>query len=261
MSSLIETLSKFYYIDPIDENNLNLSFDEGSGEVIAEVAVGDFTMTELASAIQDAMNLAGDETYVVTFLRDERKFKIECTTGTFSLLISGGSSGNSIFPLIGFTGSDTVSAASATGNGNAGTEYKTQFALQSYTDQEDFQKALYVSVNKSASGLIEVVKFGTEKFFEFNIMFATNIVQLDSAIRSSATGLTDLRLFMRFATTKRKLEFMPNADVPATFYTVLLEKTEADKDGTGYQLKEMYTKNLPGYFETGELRFRLVEES
>jgi hypothetical protein len=261
MSSLALNLPSFYYIESITSDNLYLNFNEGGPELTAQLQTGDYTMEGLEPVISEAMNAAGALTYTVTFLRTERKFQISAT-GSFSLLLTSGTNfGSSVFSLIGFSGADTALATTHTGINQAGSEYIPQFELQSYTDKEDFQKALYASINKSANGLIEVVKFGTEKFYEFNITFATNIEQVsDSAIRNNPTGLQDLRSFMRFCITKNNLEFMPDKNDKDTFYTVLLDKTDADQNGTGYQLKELYTKNLPGFFETGELRFRLVEE-
>lgn len=253
-------LALFYYSESVDSNNFYLDFDEGSGEVTAEVETGDYTFEELAEAIEAALNNAGTNTYTVDFLRDDRKFEIT-GSATFSLLISSGThNGQSVLELLGFSGSDTSSATSHISNLQAGSEYLVQFPLQDYVDQEDFQKAVSASINKSASGEIEVVKFGTEKFYEFEIKFITNIDQGDSGpIKTNLTGLSEARLFLRFCTSKRKLEMMLDSSDKDTFVTILLEKTEADQNGTGYKLQELYSKGLPGYFETGKLTFRLVE--
>lgn len=255
-------IPSFYYINPITSLNYFMDFDEGTGELTAEIPSGDYTMTGLATAIQDALNgaTANAFVYTVEFLRDERKFKITCDN-VVSLLVSTGSHvGNDVYSLIGFTGADLTGLLTYTGNNQAGSEYIAQFPLQDYVDQEDFQKSVSASINKSANGLVEVVSFGTEKFFDFNIMFATNIdVGNHGPIRKNLTGVSDLRLFMRFCITKKSLEFMPDYNDKDTFYNVLLEKSEEDSNGTGYRLKEMYTKGLPGYFETGVLRFKLIE--
>lgn len=256
------TIPSFYYINSVTNSNYFLDFDEGTGELTAEIPSGDYTMTTLATAIQDALNGSSTNNYVYTveFLRDERKFKITCDN-IVSLLVSSGSHvGNDIFSLIGFTGSDRTGLLTYTGNNQAGSEYVPQFPLQEYIDQEDFQKSVSASVNKSANGVVEVVSFGIEKFYEFNIMFATNIdVGNHGPIRKNLNGLSDLRSFMRYIITKKSIEFMPDYDDKSTYYTILLEKTDEENLGTGYRLKEMYTKNLPGYFETGNLRFKLIE--
>jgi len=258
--SSFSPLALFYYSESVDVNNFYLNFDEGGGELTATIETGSYTFTELAEAVEAALNSASVNAYSVLFLRDERRFEI---TGAvpFSLLItSGTNNGQSIFPLLGFNGVDTPLDTVQTSNLQAGSEYLVQFPLQDYVDQEDFQKSISPSVNKSASGIIEVIKFGIEKFYEFDINFITNIDQGSSGpIRTNLTGVQDARLFMRFCVSKRNLEMMLDSEDRSTFVTVLLDKTEADKDGTGYRLKEIYGKGLPGYFETGKLTFRLVE--
>lgn len=254
------SLPSFYYIQGVDATNFYLDFNEGSGPLIAEVASGNYTMLEMADAVESAMNAAGTNNYTVTFNRDARTYTIS-STSNFSLLVATGVHvGADLFPIIGFTVTDRSGAMTYTGNLQAGSEYIPQFPLQSYVDQEDFQKAVSASINKSASGLVEVVKFGTEKFFEFNIRFITNIDQGESGpIVTNLSGLDDARAFMRFCIQKTTLEFMPDNTVKADFFNVLLEKTEADSNGTGYKMKELYGKGLPGYFETGDLTFRIIE--
>ena len=53
---------------------------------------------------------------------------------------------------------------------------------------------------------------------------------------------------------------MPDKDSPTTYYRVVLEKTSSDSDGTGYKLQEQFTRGLVGYFETGLLTFRIIED-
>lgn len=262
MSSLLADRASFYYIESVTQDNFYLDFDEGGPEITATVPSGDYTMEQLADVIQDALNSAGTETYTVTLLRDERKYNIS-STGSFSLLVSSGThNGFDIYSLIGFTGSDLGPGNTFTGNLVSGTEYLPQFPLQSYIDKEDLQSSLSVSVNKSANGKkVEVIKFGVEKFFEFEIRFITNVEQdPKSVIENNPTGLQDARLFMRFVVSKRELEFMPNRLDKATFYNLLIERTEEAKDGTGYKMQELYMKGLPGFFDSGTLKFKLIED-
>ncbi len=256
---MIDTKSVFYYIESVTNENYFLDFNEGAGQLSAEINSGHYTHTDLATAVQDAMNAVGGQAYTVTFNRSSRSFTISAASN-FTLLVSTGTHvGSDIFSLIGFTGSNRTGANTYTGS-VSGSEYKPQFKLQDYVDQEDLQKAVQSAVNKAANGAIEVVTFGTEKFFEFNIQFITDIEQgSGSVIETNLTGVTAARLFMRFITSKRELEFMPDRDDRGNFYTLILESTEESSDGVGYRLKELYTKNLPYYFETGKLVFRLVE--
>lgn len=255
-------IASFYYVESVTSNNFYLDFNEGGPELTAEIPSGDYTLEELANIVEAQMNAttANARVYTVTVDRTTRKISIT-GSGTFSLLVSTGTHvGNDIYSLIGFTGSNRTGSLTYIGNNAVGTEYVPQFPLQEYVDQEDFQKSVSASINKSANGIVEVVSFGTEKFYDFNIMFITNIdVGNQGPIINNATGLTNARLFMRFCISKRQLEFMPDRSDPNTFYKVLLEKTDEESNGTGYRLKEMYTKNLPGYFETGNLRFKVIE--
>mgnify|MGYP003628405145 FL=1 len=51
---------------------------------------------------------------------------------------------------------------------------------------------------------------------------------------------------------------MPDRGDVNVFFEVLLEKTAASKDGLGYRLKELYNKNLTGYFDTGKVTLRKI---
>lgn len=263
MSSLVTTFSKFYYGLIIDTQNQFMDFKEGAGpELTATLDVGEYTFNDILVEVKRALEDAGAFTYTVTGNRATRQITIASATGTFSLLVGSGShSGSSIYSLIGFTGSDRTSAMTYSGNGTSGSEYRPQFKLQSYIDQNDWQQAADASINKTASGRVEVVSFGVEKFFTFNIQFATDIDQgCNTVILNNPTGLEDLRNFMRYAITRSPLEFMPDKDLPNTFYKIILETTPDSSTGVGYKLHELYDKNLPGYFETGILKWRLVED-
>lgn len=258
---MIETRSSFFYLDPVDSTNIYLDFKEGAGsELTADIPVGKYTHSELPAAISSALNGIGALTYTVTFDRDARKFTISAS-GAFTLLISTGSHvGANIFTLLGFTGSDTSSSASHIANLKAGTEYRPQFYLQDWVDATDNQKSISPAVNKTASGDIEVVKFGIEKFYEFTIMIATDIDQKNTGfIETDLSGVSNLRAFMQFCAQKNNLEFMPDRDTKSDFFKIMLESTETVSNGTGYKLKELYDKGLSGYFESGKLVFRLRE--
>lgn len=256
----LNTYSKFYYITPISDDNFYLNFDEGAGELTATIRIGEYAISDVAEQIEAALNAVGLDTYTVTFDRVERLFTIS-STGTFSLLISTGSQvGLDVFTLLGFTGADTAVASTHTSNQAAGSVYIPQFKLQDYVSQEDYREAASASIAETANGLVEVVSFGQKKFIEMNIMFCTDIEQPSyGPILNNATGVSDVRNFLRFCINKYPLEFIEDKDNPAVFEKVLLEKTKSSPTGTGYKLDEMVNKNLPGYYETGLLTFRLIE--
>lgn len=254
----LDTFSIFYYGFDISDDERFISFNEGSGEIIAELDVGSYTATQLAVHVQDAMNAIGSNTYFVTFNRATRTYEIESNGPNFDLLVATGTSGQSAFPILGFTGSDRTGTNTYTGS-EAGDFYEPQFVLQDHIAKENYQKLADAAINKTANGRIEVVKFGLEKFMQANIKYVTNRPSDGVVIKNNATGVEDLQRFMQFATQKKPFEYMADIDNRAVFDTLILESTTFDRNGTGYQLKELYDKGLPLIFETGVLTFRVVE--
>lgn len=257
----LTTFSKFYYIDPVLDNNLFLNFIEGVGpELTAELDIGEYTATDLGEIVENALNSAGALTYTVTFDRLTRRYTISAT-GVFTLLIATGSNnGVDIFPTLGFTGADTASLSSHTSNIAAGFQYAPQYILQDHVDHENNQQSISASITETASADVEVVSFGVKKSLEFDIQFATDILQPNfGPIKNNPTGVNDLRQFMVFVTKKYPVEYMPNALDPNVFFNILLDKTDKDSKGTGFKLKEQYDKGLPNFFSTGVLSFRVIE--
>ncbi len=160
--------------------------------------------------------------------------------------------------MMGITGSDKSGTNTYTGTAS-GSVYAPQFLLQDYKGIEDMQRAVDSNVLKSASGKVEVVTFGTEKFMQCRIRLSTDLSQSSSSvIRNNATGVSDLRIFMQYITTKAKVEFMPDENTVATFSKMILESTEENSQGTGYELRERYDIGIPDYYDTSMLRFREV---
>jgi len=253
----LTTFSAFYYGFEFDSDFRYIDFDEGSGALQAEVALGSYTPTEMALVIQEAMNAVGTLTYVATFNRSDRSFTIS-STANFDLLVSSGLASNKAYPAFGFTGVDRTGASTYTG-GFAGSEYLPQFILQDHISTDNLQKLINPSINKSADGTVEVIRFGTEKFMQCNIKYATDLHIGGGSFKNNPSGVSDLQTFMQYITNKKPVEFMPNELSRNTYQKLLLESTVEEKDGTGYLLKELYDKGLPNIFETGIMRFRLIE--
>jgi len=257
---MINTYSLFYYGHAITEENNLLDFDEGGGELTAELNPGDYTLTEFLVELKRAMDAIGALTYTVSVDRATRLITI-AGSGAFSLLITSGTHvGTSVFTLAGFTGADVGPNTTFTGNAVTGSEYEPPFYLQDYIDDEDWQQSIDASVNKTASGKVEVIRFGTEKLLQMEISWVTDNGYNAGAIKSTSQPLTNLRTFMRYITQKNKFEFMPDIDDPDTFKKVLLESTPESKTGTGYKLQEMYDRGLPGWYRTGTIKLRIVED-
>lgn len=256
---MIKTFSIFYYGQDITDSNNKICFSEGGPELIAEVEIGAYTLNTLPVAIETALNNIGALTYTVSVNRTTRLITISANS-TFSLLTATGSSiGTSIFSMIGFEAPDKTGASSYTGTLPCGYAYEPQFKLQDYISPDYWKKSADQTVNKTATGRVEIVKFGIEKFMQANIRFITNIGQPSGYIKNNQTGLQDAIQFMDYLITKNPVEFISNIDNRSSFLTVILESTPDESTGTGYRLKELYDKGAIGYYDTGILKFRVIE--
>lgn len=263
MSSQLKTFSKFYYGYRITAEPYNgyIDINEGSGEIGVEIPVGSYTLDELVDVIRESLLAQGTLTYSVSVDRDSRFITISADA-PFSILSNTGSHvGSSIYSLIGFkVSSNYSSSTSHVGVAPSGKCYYPQFQLQSYIPSESWQNKNEASVNVASSGTsVEVVNFGIAKFIQMEIKFITNLKMDGHVIRNNSTGYEDAIDFLKFITNKNYFEFIPNESDSNTYEKVLLESTPDYNNGTGYKLKELYDKNLPGIFETGALVLRVVD--
>jgi len=252
----ITTISAWNFGHTIDESNQSLNFDEGSGEILATLNVGSYTLEDFADEVVRAMNAVAVLQEYSSAVDRATRFITISAAANFDLLVSTGSNvTTSAWALMGFTGADRTGAITYESDAASGSQYSTQFLLQRFVDFQDQQKAANSTVNESASGAVEVIKYGNIKLMECNITLATNIIP-QQVIIESATGVDDLRTFLEYAVNKRPLEFISDIDTPTIFTDCLLESTASDPKGTGFFLKELYSRGLIGYFETALLRFR-----
>lgn len=256
----ISTFSKFYFGTEIGLTNNAIDIDEGTGELSGTLDLGVYSLTGLAAEIQQVLNAIGDNTYTVTFNRDSRVFTIT-SDASFDLLIDTGSqSSNGAYSVFGFTGSvDLTGSTSYVGDSASGSEYITQFPPQNYVAPGFRKEKGDASVNQSASGVVEVISFGDVRFIEMDLMFITDIPMDGKVIRNNPTGAQDAIDFLTFAIKRGAIEFMPDKDNTADFYQVILESTTGGKKGTSFLLKEETGRNLPNFYKTGKLEFRIVE--
>lgn len=263
MSILLPNFSQFYYGYEITAEPYNgyIDVDEGSGEVAIEVPVGSYTLTELVIAIRNAMNTQATLDYSVGVDRATRRITISASTNFDILANTGTHTGSGIYSLLGFSSAaDYTGLASYTGQSASGKCYQPQFKLQSYVGPDDWQQRNEAAVNVSASGSqVEVVNFGIARFAQFDIKFITNKTMDGFVIKNNSSGLEDARDFLQSITSKNFFEFMPSVNAPNAFYKVLLESTPEYSDGTGYRLRELWDQGLPGIFETGVLKVRVLE--
>ena len=263
MSALLPNFSKFYYGFKVNAEPYNgyIDLDEGSGEISVEVPVGTYTLSELVTVVRQALLDQATLDYTVSVDRSSRFITISATSPFELLTFSGAHSGTSIFSLLGFNVlADTPSATSHTSVSPAGKAYHPQFLLQSYIGPDDWQQKNEAQVNVSSSGTsVEVVNFGIAKFAQFDIKFITNKSMDGVVIQNNPSGLDDARDFLRYITEKNYFEFIPNVSDVNTYYKVLCESMPDFQDGTGYKLKELWDKGLPGIFETGIINVRVLE--
>lgn len=253
----IYTFSAFNYGHKVTEDNQNIDFTENGIDVLtAIIPVNSYTLGDFVNAVSIAMNQVGGQDYTISLDRSTRKISISAPSN-FDLLVSSGPTVNiSAYNLLGFTLGDQAGSNSYEGDSASGSQYSVQFLLQDFVDFQDEQRKAESSVTETASGQVQVTSYGQIKLMSCNITLATDIPD-QVAIRENPTGVADLRALMEYLTDKNPIEFLPDEN-NITFVKCLLEKTPESSDGTGFKLKELYGRNLTGYFETGNLQFREI---
>ena len=251
------TLPKFYYGYTVSTSNNKINFNEGGGELTGTLTVGDYSLTTFATELSAALNLAGGQTYTVTVNRTTRTLTIAASSNFDLLITSGTNASTSVYSTAGFTGADQTSTNSYEGAAT-GTEYKPQFYLDQYVPSGNNKQRLSSVRKESASGKVEVVSFGQVSNTTMNITFITNVNQgTNGGIETDLTAVTKALAFMDHITEIKPVEFMPDRDTPSTYEKLILLSTPQSKDGTDYELRELFGKGLPSYYETGKLVFRL----
>lgn len=255
---MILTNSSFYYDFQITEDNKFISFDEGGGEIIAELRVGKYTLTGGVNEAIRAMNDAGALTYTGSL---DRTTRIVTISGSANFSILGATMTNTLTALftLGFGATDLTGASTYDGASAIGSVYRPQFRLQAYVDFNDNQQAVDSTVNVSANGQVELVRFGVVKLMECDIDFITDIDQgYGGYIRTDGSGVSKARSFMEYLVNKGPVEFIADEKSPYTFKNCILESTPESKDGVNFKLKEKFSSGLVGYYSTGLLTFREI---
>lgn len=257
----LSTHSKFYFGWQITTTNRFIDFNDGSVK-LATLKLGYYTSSDLALEIKKQLDAVSLLDFTVTFDRVTRKFTISSSVNFSLLTFSGVNTAQSAYTLLGFsTIADLSGFATYTASLASATEYKTQFYIQSFKDTSTNRKAIDGVVNKSASGVVEVVKFGNERFMEGEFLFITDIQQEQGSnyVRTNEKGLAGFTQFIEWCTEKGPVEFMKNESLVDVFQELILESTEADSKGLDYDIIEMYDRGLAYYYRSGKLKFRLME--
>lgn len=258
--SFLDKLSVFYYGTTSEKTNNNLDFSEGGPELTAVISVDDYTLEQYGQAVADAMTLAGSQTYSYSINRANRKITISAASNFSLLSLSGSHAGTSPWDLLGFTTvSDKTGANTYTSQNGVGFEYRPQLILDNYVQLEDYEVKESAVVNQSVSGVVQTLQFGDGQRMSCNIRGASDLTGLKiTPFYENASGVQDLRNFMKYLITKAKVEFMPDESARSTFFNLILESTPADKSGVKFQIKNM--KGANRFFETGNLLFRKAIE-
>tara|TARA_R110000764_G_scaffold71815_1_gene147720 strand:- start:485 stop:1255 length:771 start_codon:yes stop_codon:yes gene_type:complete len=251
----IETRVKFYYDYVIDSSNQYLNFSEGAAEITAVLAPGRYSFTTLAGEVAQKLSISGNQDYTVATDRINRKYTISAV-GDFEILASSGSNfGLSAWSRLGFDDTDLVGTNAYEAQSASGSEYIPQFIPQNFIRFEHWKEFAEAKINESSSGVVELYSIGTRQFMQMDLKYSTDIRRVKSSpIEDRENGISDLISFLDYAITKGDIEYMEDRDLPDNFISVILESTSKNKNGVGYQLKE--NKQVPGYFDTGILKFR-----
>jgi hypothetical protein len=192
--------------------------------------------------------------------RVNRKLTISAASNFSLLPFTGSQIGTGPWDLLGYTQtSDKTGSNSYESEAGAGYEYRPQLLLGQYIQPEDFEVKESSVVNTSVSGVVQALQFGDGQRMQCNVRGATNVIGIKtSPFYENATGLQDLREFLKYLITKSKIEFMPDVNDRATYYSLLLESTNADRSGTKFTIDNVDGSN--NFFESGLLTFRKVIE-
>lgn len=255
--SKITTRSAFYFNTVVTINNRAIDFSEGGDEVQATLQVGDYSLTEYAAEWQRALRESGSQDYVVSLNRTTRKLTISAGDPFELLSNSGSRAGVAAWTTAGFsTATDKTGANSYVGDSGAGIEYLTQYPVDKYVDPNHsvvYENAVY---NVTPIGVGQQLSFGDGYRIEMDIRVITNenLANLDD-FYYNASGVANFMTFIRYATAKNRVEFMPDIASRSTFYKVVLEKTPEDGAARRFMLKNMKT---PEVYHSGDLVFRGV---
>lgn len=147
--------------------NSYIDFDEGGGELNAQVTPATYTVVSLLAEIKSVMETAGAHTYAPEYVEtgaDKGKFKIVDSTGTVALLTNTGTNvANGIWDTIGFTTTGSDYAAAASHTADEVRLHTAELLTQDFASALGFYGCVVVGHNKTASGTV-YVEFSADNF-------------------------------------------------------------------------------------------------
>ena len=255
----LATHSVFYYGHKIDDTNNLINFKEGAGaEKTAQIPIGSYTLTKFLDVVTAALNSASALDWAYTLNRTTGVVTL-ISSGTASLLWATGSNAASTpANLLGFVGTDVLNLTSFTGNARSGYAYSPQFPLQDYKGPEKTKRLVNAVVTKSATGdSVSVQSFGVERFMKCDVKYITNQPS-EGVLRNDPEAIENALQFMEYIVEKHPIEFMESENDVENFIKVYLESTQQGSSGTEFELIEYVDRNLPEFFGTGMLTFKVI---
>lgn len=249
--------SAFNYGHTFTNSNRYINFVDGVTEKVALIPTKSYTLGQMANVIASAMNAVGEQEYIVTLDRATRSFTISAPANFQLLVDSGTNAGQSAYPLLGFTGADLTGTNSYTG-GASGDQYITQTPLRNFSDFEKNKAKLDAVVRKTPTNVREAISYGTEKKMKCEFPLITNITG-QGFMRDTATGVEEADDLMVYLIDQKPVEFLESVENPLAFTSCVLDKTSSSQNGTGFEMKPLTRRKLPGYFEIKGLVFSEIE--
>lgn len=234
-------------------DNQYLPFRASSGGPIlnAQLALGFYSLTSLATQIQTAMRNADPyHTYIVSVNRSvaggtQNRITISTTGPYLDLLFSSAPlATSSCRDLIAFGIFDYTGNVSYTNGATTGSALVTEWYGNNYQPPEVFRKN-FGTVNIATNGEKEAITWNIQRF-----------IGVEFKYEPQAKALVDWQVLIDWMIQQKPFDFTPEITSPATVWEVTLEKSSDDGKGLGFNMKEMLPE-FPFRYTTGPMTFRV----
>jgi hypothetical protein len=252
----LKAKSMFLYGLEVSDSNQNLPFRAATGglQLNAIIPAGYYSLTDLASTIATAMNVADPaHTYTVTIDRTvaggtQNRITIATNGSHLELLFATGTTASSsIRDTIAFGIFDYTGATSYTNGATAGVTLVTDWWGFNYQPPEVYVKN-FGNVNVSTNGQKEAIVWSIQRF-----------IAVEFKYEPISKTLTQWAALINWMIQQKPFDFTPEISSPTTVYDVTLEKSTDDGKGLGFNMKEMLPQ-YPFFFTTGSMTFRVKGE-
>lgn len=250
--------SLFLYGHTVTDLNCFLEFVSVSGDPakVAVLTLGYYSLTSLMTEVSRAMGVADNlNIYTVTADRSvmsNTQNRVTIATSGLFLSIPFSSGAKALLncgPLLGFAATDLAGATSYTGTSTSGTALVTDpdFPAYGYVSPTIYNRNIGVT-NVAGSGATESVLFGNSRFWIGRWKYF-----------DAATAFGPWSSMLTWACAKRGIDFTPDVTAPGIVYSGVIETTQEDPNGLAFQVYELLSETLPDVYETGILKFRVIQ--